>query len=767
MPNWDLMREWNVPPENFLILNSLQCLPPRKKDDARRNTEAIKQGAFACRPRLIDQIQEHPRKLIVACGNHALWSLTGSYSLKITQVRGQLIPSPLSELGILPVLHPAALLRGTGNYRQFRMDLEYAIDLLRGFPKKQPVQTFYYVCHTKERVLATLRRLMKKPLLYCDTETTGFNRFDDNTLCLGIAHDPRLVYIFVGEVSPEKALEIGAHPDWPRSGSTIPMLREFFRKYPGKLVWHNGKFDVSFTRREGCSSRVDEDTMLLSYAYDEQGGIHDLEQVSGDLLGSPDYKHVIKQYAPRKADSYAKVPPDVLFNYLALDVGNTAGIFPILRRRISEDPALEKLYTRLLLPASEFLWHVEHHGIMVSRFAVERQQRRLQKEIDRAYHQIQEVAKQYGYQGEVNPGSPQQMASLIFDHLKLKPPAGTNRSTAKGVLDQLPQHPVIKALKLHRGAQKNKGTYADAILRNIQQDGRVHSTFMLHGTRTGRLAHKVVANIPRDKRIRGMYVAPKGHVFIKADVDQAELRSLAALSNDPELCAIYRSNVRKLHREVADGIFKRKDWNNEQYMRAKALNFGIVYGRQAESIAEEFRISTTEAQGYINWWTNNFPVAWDFILKCRNSVLKGQTLVTPFGAKKRHWLVTQANVITLQNEASNFPHQNLASNITLAAAIKVAPVLEEEDVHIVNLVHDELLAECPDQLDKIEWARNLITQAIEEVPKEWGITRVPFKSDTEIGRRWGIYRHVDKNDQWSNYLRSKIRVVESGEEKVA
>jgi DNA polymerase-1 len=264
-----------------------------------------------------------------------------------------------------------------------------------------------------------------------------------------------------------------------------------------------------------------------------------------------------------------------------------------------------------------------------------------------------------------------------------------------------------------------------------------------------------------------MYVAPKGHVFIKADVDQAELRSLAALSNDPELCAIYRSNVRKLHREVADGIFKRKDWNNEQYMRAKALNFGIVYGRQAESIAEEFRISTTEAQGYINWWTNNFPVAWDFILKCRNSVLKGQTLVTPFGAKKRHWLVTQANVITLQNEASNFPHQNLASNITLAAAIKVAPVLEEEDVHIVNLVHDELLAECPDQLDKIEWARNLITQAIEEVPKEWGITRVPFKSDTEIGRRWGIYRHVDKNDQWSNYLRSKIRVVESGEEKVA
>jgi DNA polymerase-1 len=644
------------------------------------------------------------------------------------------------------------------------MDVEYALDLLRGLPKKAPPQVYFLVCDTREKVLQAFKRLVKKPYMFSDTETAGFNRFKDETLAIGLAYDQRLVYIFPGALTPERAVELQADPSWfDGKPSMIPLLMRLVKRYKGKMVWHNGKFDISFSRREGGETRVDEDTMLLSYSYDESGGIHDLEQVSGDLLGAPDYKYILKPWVPKKKDSYARVPKPVLFNYLALDVGNTAGIFPILRRRVQEDPSLEKLYTRLLIPASELLWWVEHRGICVNPFAVERQQRRLQGEIDKAYTRIQKVAGRYGYLEEVNPGSPQQMAHLIFDHLKMKPPPGHGRSTDKEVLSKLlaeyPKHPVLLALKEHRGARKSKGTYADAILRNIQEDGRVHATLLIHGTRTGRLAHKIIANIPRDKRIRGMYCAKKGYVLLKGDVDQAELRALACLSGDPELCAIYRSNTRKLHREVADGIWGKGQWDNEKYMRAKALNFGIIYGREAQSIADEFHISIVEAQGYIDWWKTHFPVAWEFLQKLRNAVLKGYTLVTPFGSKKRHWVVTRDNLHSLQNEACNFPFQNIASNVTLAAAIKIAPTLRERDCWIVNLVHDEILVECPDNPQTISWASNLLTQAIEDVPREWGITRVPFKADTEIGRRWGIYRHDDKNGKWAEYLRSKIHLV--------
>jgi DNA polymerase I len=232
----------------------------------------------------------------------------------------------------------------------------------------------------------------------------------------------------------------------------------------------------------------------------------------------------------------------------------------------------------------------------------------------------------------------------------------------------------------------------------MEEDGRVHPTLMLHGTRTGRLAHKVIANIPRDKRIRGMYQAAKGHVIIKCDEDQAELRALAALSGDPELCAIYRSNTRKLHREVSDDIWGAGNWHEEQYMRAKALNFGIIYGRQAESISTEFKIPAREAQGYINYWKQKFPVAWAFLEKCRKAVTRGQTLITPFGSKKRHGIVTGENLNALQNEACNFPFQNVASNIALYAAISIGPKLRERGAYIILLVHDEILVECPDDL---------------------------------------------------------------------
>lgn len=840
LPPSETMNEWGIPLEDMLILNSAQCMPPRNKKNKAKNQENVKRAMLACRGRLLEQISRHPRKIIVAMGNFALWSLTGNMGLKITQVRGQLFPSELAEYGILAAVHPAAILRLTGNYRQYKMDINYALDLLRGFPRKEPKPTYFLLCDTPEKVQTAVRKLIKAPVIDCDIETTGFNPRVDDILALGISRDPGMVYIFPGSIrSLDRALELEADQSWlDGQESMIPHLREFFRNYKnkakftirkgvpgckwqpnrdwleeevgGKQCWHNGKFDISFMREENVdieSAYVDEDTMLMSYALDEQGGIHDLEQVAGDLLGAPDYKYMIKPWTPRRRDSYAKIPRNALYNYLAFDVDNTGNIRRIMRQRIADDPKLEKLYTKLLVPASETLYWIENRGMPISRLALRRQQRKLQKELDDASNIVQQEAQKLGVEGFVNPASPQQMAWLFYDVAKLKPPPGAGRSTDKATRAQLPQIPVVKAYSSFKDAQKKKGTYADALLESIDPvSGRIHPTLAIHGTRTGRLAHKKVANIPRNKSIRGMFsfenplqhvlekISPEivarhgypadviyspsvgrnyksgGRIYVKADIDQAELRSLACCSGDAELCEIYRDNKRKLHKELSDKIWGSPGdsegkkggeyrWGNEEYMRAKSINFGIVYGRQAPSIADAFNIPISEAQGYLDFWKDLFPDAWAFIQWCRSAPRHMRTLVTPFGRKKRHWVVTRETLNPLENEASNFPHQSIASDIVLDASQALSPILRKMDVHIVFLVHDEILVDCPDDIGLIREVRQMIPEEIEATPRRWGITRVPFKADTSVGRRWGIYRSTDKKGLWIQHLRSKIRLV--------
>jgi DNA polymerase-1 len=247
-----------------------------------------------------------------------------------------------------------------------------------------------------------------------------------------------------------------------------------------------------------------------------------------------------------------------------------------------------------------------------------------------------------------------------------------------------------------------------------------------------------------------MYMAPPGHVFIKADLNQAELRSLAILSGDDYLLGVYApGSKRKLHWETAEEFYpgwmsrgRDKTYEGyEQIIRAKAVNFGIVYGRQAPSIAEEFKISLPMAQSFIDKWANRSPKAWTFMAKCRNAPIKGQNLVTMFGRRKRHWLVTRENVASLQNEASNFPHQSMSHDICLHGGMKAAPLLRPYGVYPCNEVHDEVMFECPDIPELIAFAKYVITRCMESIAPEWGLTEIPFLAEADVGRRWNIYRN--------------------------
>lgn len=733
--------------DKIFVTNAMECIPRgRLKEDKARQAHAIK----CCHNRLIEQVTAHPRRLIVAMGNPAVWSLTGNFGYKITQIRGKLIPYEHSELGILPVVHPAAIARGTGNFRQFKADLEYAWALANGAdPLTHERCTFEEVADDSKSITDAIYKLKAEGSHFTgDIETTGFSALDDKMLTFGICSTYRKgrkhVYCF------------------PVSCLQLPAFRDFLQDRNLGWNWHNGKFDIQFFRQRGINAFVSDDTLLLSYCLDETPGAHDLETVAGDRLGAPDYKFMIQPYLPKKGASYEHVPMPVLNEYMAIDVGSTAEVFNIMRPLVRQDAALEKLYTKTLLPGSEFLANVEMNGFFVDQERVAENQAAFRKELDERIEKIIRIANERNPEcGNFSVGSPKQLGVVLYDKLGYKK-IKNSRSTAKPILAKLPQDDLILEIRAYREVSKLESTYVRGLYKHIRSDGRVHSTYKLHGSQTGRLSSSKpnMQNIPRDIRLRGQFIAPPGRVLISCDLSQAELRSLAICSGDEALCRVYNSGG-DIHTELANFMYP--GWDElaasphkgdqvlakEQRTRCKNVNFGIVYGITAVGLQETIFMGTgeilplSECQAMIEAWYGRFPQAAKFIEMCRKAPTRGQVISTVFGRRKRIGIVTRANIGFLMNESANFPHQSIASDITLHAGIRTEPILRNElDTRIVNIVHDDIIMEAPDKPEIIKQVGELVTSTMMQVPRDWGLTRVPFESSAEVGTRWGYLKEA-------------------------
>ena len=715
------------------ITNALFCNPPKQlKKDPNKVARAI----AACRGRLLNSLQqrEHKPRIILALGNYAVWSLTGDTSYRITQIRGQLIPSDLAEYGILPAIHPAALMRGTGSYRQFKRDLEYAQHIAGGGEPIQYEHPTWVSVDSMAKCYYAIKDLSQYTELTADIETTGFDPLTDRILSIGVCGgDSSHVYCF--------------------QAPYVKRLHTLLEDTSIRWCWHNGKFDISFLRQLGLPARVDDDTMLMSYCLDENPGVHDLEQVASELLGAPNYKDMLTPYVGKGKNrkSYAAVPPKILDKYLAYDVHNTHQIRRVYSARVAADPISTKLYRNTLIPASELLYHVERQGMYLDIERVDENAEYFKAKIEVVRGELQDIC---GY--KINPNSPKQLQELLFHKWRLpNKRKGSTDEKALKLLLQMPRYwrneriqqrhgemvtQFIKKLMEHRKIAKQFGTYVKPMYRHVDADGRVRTTLRLHGTPTGRLASSDpnLQNIPRDPRLRGQFIAAPGYIILEIDLSQAELRSLAQLSGDIEMCRIYNDTSTSLHKEVALAMFG-EGYNKEQYTRAKAVNFGIVYGRTAHTLAEEFNIPISEGQRMIDAWFERFPQAHDFIMRCRATPIRMQTMTTCFGRRKRHGVISAVNLKDVQNQSANFPHQSIASDITLTAAIRAREDLLRYayDAKIINLVHDSIMLEVRDDEQLINDVALLVKGHMEAVAPEMGLTRVPFLADAAKGYRWG------------------------------
>jgi DNA polymerase-1 len=726
-------------PEPY-ITNAVKCSPGDKKDQT-----ALKHACQACRGNLIAEIAAHPRSVILALGAAAIWSLTGDYSLKITQVRGQVFPSPLASHGIVASVHPAFLLRGGGSINKFKSDIGLAAEAIQNIKRPRYKNSTETILHTVDDFMQVIDRLTYVVWWYkvlglspvpiaTDIETTGFSALENLILCLAFTWEDEHSYVI-----PEEAFEDEEY---------LAAMKDFLEWSSDEVIfiWHNGKFDIQFFWAIDIDARVDEDLMLLSYTLDENKGLHDLEQVSNDAIKAPNWKAMLDEHKPDKNASYDVIPRPILYKYAGKDVAATLQSWRVLHPRVNGDLNSRTAYYELMVDASHLLGRIETVGIKVDQEQVKYNMARLDKEMTELQRDFDAYTMELCGQ-TFNMQSPPQITRLLFDILSLEAPKG-ERSTGKDILATM-EHKAIDFVLAYRRLAKKKGTYVKVLLPwrreknriirgHVKRDGRVHASYLIHGTVTGRLSSRKpnMQNQPRDPEIRSQFCSEDGHVLIEVDLNQAELRVLAELSRDPGLMEIYLDPDHPgLHHEVSITLFG-SGYNKDEKVRAKAVNFGIVYGRTGGSIAEEFNMPKAEGERWVSGWASRFPHAWDYIQKCREAPLKGRTLITNFGRKRRFGIVTRANAHSVQNEASNFPFQSIASDVTLKSTGRVVRDRRYKCVP-VNLIHDAGLHEVINDLDIIDYQVALIQYYMAKEAPLWGLSTVPFTTEAELGTHWG------------------------------
>lgn len=565
-----------------------------------------------------------------------------------------------------------------------------------------------------------------------DIETTGFSYYDDNILLI----------VFSGKWGEAVTID-------NFSNKVIKALQSLFDETSISFIWHNGKFDTSRLKAFlDIDARVDEDTMLMHYiGFNENRGTHGLGYLAMLYLNAPNWekdlddikRKVCRERKIRQADfNYGMFPKEDLINYAYYDGLATYRLYKTMKKDF--DTRQNFIYYKLI-EASNCLADIERTGVYADMEMIKLLDKELTKEYKSLLKDIAEYTKDIWIPEQYmidtgaktapevfNINSPQQLRWV------LRRLGHTVDSTAVEVLEEIDDPFTDKVLKIRRN-NKYRRTYVNGLRKNIDGDGRIHTTYNLHGTVTGRLSssNPNLQNIPRDKVIKNIFRATPGYVLTQADYSQAELRVLAVLSKDPWLQDVYLRGD-DLHDSVARQYWG-DDFDEEDRTKAKAVNFGIAYGRTEHTLAPDLGISKAEARKLLEDWYVPMPFVRKFFDKRVKDAFRYKKSRTPFN-RTRSYVITPYNKFAIRNEAMNTPIQATASDLTLFSLIEIHKELKERDLgKIVLTVHDSIIVE--NKPENTEAVKEVMQRHMEYIPKKYLKTDLPFVADLDDGIRWG------------------------------
>lgn len=506
---------------------------------------------------------------------------------------------------------------------------------------------------------------------------------------------------------------------------------------------------------------------------------------SGKLVSDTENTALKKKHKGNEAAYEAEYKKLEAKNYLALykyagyDAAGTFQLFELFSSRAKEEGVWDKPYKQTLLAAEDVLRTMEMTGMPYDfHKAAELLEKEVRPELDNITRKMQEIT---GHD-ILNPGSTKQMAVVYYDdfgamhEMRFRPDKhrSTDESARKEIIDgrfnirdetitviedgkvkmkPSPDAPIKKnnlqkIATLHDRYQKlNKqaGTYLESLITRAEADpeSRIYTSLPRHATSTGRLASRGpnLQNVTRTKEglpdIRGLFFAPPGKLLVSADYSQAELRAIGALSGDKLLCGYYERDE-DLHSATASRFYG-ESFTQEQRSNSKNMNFGVFYWQSADTFQEKHEIPKEEAQTYIDWVWKTFTTVreWqnELVKQVHQNTYRNYSFIeSPFGHRRRFYLITKENRNAIYREAINFLPQNIAANLTLHACIRLQREIDGARAKLCLTVHDSILAQV-DESYTDEYS-TICNEVMVSMPKEALGWTLPFKADIGVGTTW-------------------------------
>jgi len=594
-----------------------------------------------------------------------------------------------------------------------------------------------------------------------DTETTGLDANAADLVGFSLAIAPgRACYVPLGHAGGGGDLfgDGGALlPGQMPLRAALDAMKPLLEDKSVLKIGQNIKFDMLVLKKYGIDVHPIDDTMLMSYALDGGRGGHGMDELSERHLGHAcvSFDTVIAHAAGAKKSekTFAGVPIDKATEYAAEDADVTLRLWMKLKPRLAAE-RMATVYETLERPLVPVIVEMERAGIKVDRAILARLSARFAQGVARLEEEVYELA---GH--KFNLGSPKQLGELLFDRLRL--PGGKKTKTGQwetraNLLDdlaaneELPEdaRKLINTMLEWRQLAKLRSTYTDALPGFInKQTGRIHTSYALAATTTGRLASSDpnLQNIPvrtkEGREIRTAFIAEDGHKLISADYSQIELRVLAHIAEIPQLRKAFADGL-DIHAMTASEMFgvPVKDMPGEVRRRAKAINFGIIYGISAFGLANQLGISREEAGEYIKTYFQRFPGIRDYMEATKKFAHEHGYVETIFGRRIHYPEINTRNPSTrgfLERAAINAPIQGSAADIIRRAMIRMPDALERAhhaSARMLLQVHDELIFEVKDA-DATKTMKTVI-DVMEDASLPAIKLAVPLQVDAKSADNW-------------------------------
>ncbi|MCG9554239.1 DNA polymerase I [Vibrio sp. Isolate31] len=590
----------------------------------------------------------------------------------------------------------------------------------------------------EESFNAWLEKLKAAELFAFDTETDSLDYMVANLVGLSFATEEGVAaYVPVAHDYLDAPQQLNR--DW-----VLEQLKSILEDDAQAKVGQNLKYDMSVLARYGIEMKgIKHDTMLASYVFNSVGGKHDMDSLALRFLQHSCISFEQIAGKGKKQLTFNQIELGEASPYAAEDADVTLRLHNRLMENIEQDEKLKAIYEEIEVPLIPVMSRIERTGVFVDDMLLGAQSQEISVRLDELEQKAYELAEQ-----EFNMNSPKQLQAILFEKMGLpvikKTPSGSP-STNEEVLQELAlDYPLPKLIIEYRGLAKLKSTYTDKLPKMINAEtGRVHTSYHQAVTATGRLSSTDpnLQNIPirneEGRRIRQAFVAQHGWKILAVDYSQIELRIMAHLSGDKALLEAFQQG-KDIHAATAAEIIgvNIEDVTSEQRRRAKAVNFGLIYGMSAFGLAKQLGIPRGEAQHYMDTYFERYPGVMQYMEDTRSAASEQGFVETIYGRRLHLPEIQSRNGMrrkAAERAAINAPMQGTAADIIKKAMLLVDEWIQAEGdgrVKLLMQVHDELVFEVEESsLAEIE-------SKVQELMESAADLDVPLVAEAGHGDNW-------------------------------